>query len=686
MTRDQRPLATQSNRPGRRRILIPLAVLVLSLLVIVFGRVVIAAGRLERDAQSLQEMSARGLLSASSPNLSGELEAQLSQTIQDFRDLRASVGWLAWLGPALGWVPRYGGDLSNAPALLNFGDHLADSAQGLLAVSRAMNAAIETGRASGTPIGVSVLRAAQSQSAPIQAARQSLDAAIRARTQIDSARLSPSLQNGLARFDAWQPLLQASVEGLAAAPTLLGADRPRVYLLVAQNDDELRATGGFITGVALLKIDQGQIAVGDFKDSYSVDNLDQPHPAAPAPLQQYMYAYYWTFRDGNWSPDFPTAAKQLETLYQIDRGIAADGVIAVNQKLLPRLLDALGPVTLDAYNETVNANNALAKIHEYWASPQGIGQPPDWWEHRKDFIGNLFAAMMHRLTTGDLDRVRLASALLEGVMTKDLLIYVNDAGAGDAASLSQMDALFAGSGDAVMLVDSNVGFNKVDGNVQRQVDYAVDLDESGSVQATVTITYSNASPSDGSFCVHAPIFPTRYSELQQGCYWDYVRLIVPPKAELVDASRDLGASAETLPDGHTSLGGYFFVGRGEQRTIRFAYRVPSLLRPGSAYTLRLEKQPGSPTTPFIVRVTLPADSQVEFASPPPKRTIANTVEFAVTLDRDQEIRLGFSPSPRLPYDFVTVVLSLGGAVIVLAILRRRKRFVRESARIAAKRN
>lgn len=660
------------NGHRRRRILLPLAVLVISLALVMVSRAMSAATRLQRDAQALQAMSASGMLSASSPNLSVELDAKLSQTIQDFRDLRGTVGWLAWLGPMFGWVPRYGGDLANAPALMDWADHLANSAQDLLSISQTINTEIDAGRASSTPIGVSVLRATESQSSQIQRAQQDLAETIRARKGIDMARLSPSLQSLVSRFDEWQPLWQTGLDGLAAAPTLLGADQPRVYLLVAQNSDELRATGGFITGVSLLKIDHGNISVSNFKDSYSVDNLNKAHPAAPGPLQRYMYAYYWVFRDGNWSPDFPTTARQLEALYQIDQGITADGVIAVNQKLLPQLLEAMGPVTLDTYNETINASNAMAKIQEYWASPLGLGQSTDWWEHRKDFTGKLFEAMMGHLMSGDLDRVKLASALVQGIMSKDLLIYVNDSGATIPSSLSNMDSLFSGPGDALMLVDSNVGFNKVDSNVRRQLDYAVNVDESGSMQATVTITYTNLSAANGTFCVHVPYFPTQYSELQQGCYWDYVRLIVPPRAEMIEATRELNATAEVLSQGRTSLGGYFFVERGKKKTIHFSYRVPSLIQSGSDYILRLEKQPGSPNIPATIRVTLPEGWHVRSADPSPVQTLGNTFEFSVTLDRDQEIAI-LVDRTLSPWMLAAGILGLGLCLALVAWQLRRNR-------------
>ena len=52
--------------------------------------------------------------------------------------------------------------------------------------------------------------------------------------------------------------LRDGLELAQALPSLLGADKPAEYLLLAQNPDELRATGGFIGAVGVLTLDQGR--------------------------------------------------------------------------------------------------------------------------------------------------------------------------------------------------------------------------------------------------------------------------------------------------------------------------------------------------------------------------------------------------------------------------------------------
>ena len=70
----------------------------------------------------------------------------------------------------------------------------------------------------------------------------------------------PRLQRLLDKLDKLLPLAKDALALAQAAPALLGADGPRTYLLLAQNNDELRATGGFISGAGHVTIDRGRIS------------------------------------------------------------------------------------------------------------------------------------------------------------------------------------------------------------------------------------------------------------------------------------------------------------------------------------------------------------------------------------------------------------------------------------------
>ncbi len=648
-----------------RRLILPLVFVVVLVLLIQAARAIVIVRRLQADVATMQGVSDPSALIVGTAGSANDLPGLIEASARDFRDLRSTLGVFVHILPAFGWLPRYGGDLANAPALVEFGAEIATSAEETFLVADSLNRAVEAGRSSQSPIGVTLLYAAQAQIADIQSARDHLAAGMSARHRIDASALGASRREVIARLDRWLPLWKSGLDLLADAPALLGADQPRTYLLIAQNSDELRATGGFISGVAPLRIERGEISLGEFQDSLVVDDRSKPHPSPPEPLSRYMFAGEWLLRDANWSPDWPTSARQIEQLYQIDHGGALDGVVAVNLRLVPRLMEAVGPVDMEAYGERVDATNVVSRIQAYWSFPQVQAQQADWWSHRKDFVGQLLQVVVRRLMSGSFDRARLARAFSDAMTTKDLLFYVNK------GEIAPRGALYDGAGDALMLVDSNVGFNKVDNTIARQAEYTIALDEAGAARASIVITYANKSPDIGTFCVQQPLYQGNYSDLQQGCYWDYVRVVVPAGAQLVRSAGVFDVKTEEVSPGRVAFGGYFVLPRGQTNTVRFDYRLPPVTQAESQYSLRWEKQPGAAPMPVTVSVILP--SGYSASSDVPFRPTDDALQVDVLVDRDQVVALKMAPVGELDSRFVGVAASAIVLIptVVYALARRR---------------
>ena len=97
-----------------------------------------------------------------------------------------------------------------------------------------------------------------------------------------------------------------------------------------QNEDELRATGGFLTEVGTVVVKDGEIVSYTFENSYDLDDLSKPYPPAPWQLERYMDAQMLLLRDSNWSPDFPSSAATAEYLYAYKSFHTSDGIIAID--------------------------------------------------------------------------------------------------------------------------------------------------------------------------------------------------------------------------------------------------------------------------------------------------------------------------------------------------------------------
>ena len=482
--------------------------------------------------------------------------------------------------------------------------------------------------------------------------------------QID--QLIAPLQEPLSRLDGKLPLVQQGIQILRVLPTLLGEEAPQRYLILAQNEDELRATGGFISGVGILEIDRGEIVTFTMGDSYSVDDFSKTYPTPPQPLLRYMLAEQWLVRDANWSPDFPSAAQQVRDLYQLSTDENTGGVVAFDQIAIERILAAIGPVELADVQTPVTAENVRQYMRQAWEPEPGSSVSSEWWAQRKDFMAKLGSAMMNRLQQPQ-DRtalVNLALTTLELLHEKHLLLWIDDPIVSQALGDTGLaGALSSGPGDFLRVVDSNLGFNKMDARVERGIHYTVDLYDPAVPVVMLNLSYRNTIDADIP-CEHTATYGSgRYEDLQTRCYWDYVRVYTPAGTQLIQG--DLPpASGEYLLSGESELGewtqtqgesgttvysGMMILPTRAEAILSLHYRLPAtVLDPSQeaclTYNLTLAKQPGKGATDITLAVRPPQGyAPLDRAgwSEDPEGYLFR----AVSLTRDMTFQFCFVPLP-----------------------------------------
>ncbi|MFA5318027.1 MAG: DUF4012 domain-containing protein [Patescibacteria group bacterium] len=117
--------------------------------------------------------------------------------------------------------------------------------------------------------------------------------------------------------------------------SLLFEEQEQVYLILLQNNTELRPTGGFIGNYGILKIKEGRITSLYIDDIYNLDKLaeEKLEIIPPEPLRKYFNRERWFLRDINWSPDFSISAHRAWAMYLLEGGQEKiDGIIAVTLK------------------------------------------------------------------------------------------------------------------------------------------------------------------------------------------------------------------------------------------------------------------------------------------------------------------------------------------------------------------
>lgn len=533
------------------------------------------------------------------PEALAQNQPELAAVADALAGLEREVAPLTPLLRRLDGVTPYGSTLAALPELLTVGAEMSSmGSEGLLLVGPAFASEGEL------TANLAAAVAEGDGQAFVQMAQQARRANS-ALLAVEADGLLPQLSGPVAMAQELSPLMAPGLQLGPALPDLLGMNRPMTYLVLVQNNQELRGTGGWITGVGVLKVERGRIVSLDFSDSYALDNHAVDHPPAPREMQKYMGIPLLFLRDANWSPDLPTAARTAHNLYKRDWGVEVDGVVTVDLRAVELIIGGIGPVQMEGVEEPITGENVLEIIVQLWASPNDASADQswqDWWSQRKDFMPALASAVLEKIKSGRFNYFGLLRAGRTAMNERAIQIWLKDPLAQEQLTALKWDgALHPQPGaDYLALVDSNVGYNKVDAVIERRLDYAVTWpdDPEEPALATATVTYRHPVESPGHVCDQTPRYGDTRADLMKRCYFDYVRLYVPRGSQLVgiDGVQPDSVSSRRAERNTQALAGYFEMKPGTTHTVTFRYHLPPTLGP-QGYRLVVQRQSGAGPLP-----------------------------------------------------------------------------------------
>ena len=374
-------------------------------------------------------------------------------------------------------------------------------------------------------------------------------------------------------------------------PTLLGDPTEKKYLVLFQNDKELRPTGGFLTAYAIFRLDHGVIHVDNSSDIYEIDNTISGKSAAPRPLQLYLPKVpQFNLRDSNLSPDFVTSMDTFMKMYKTAPGkTTVDGVIAVDTQALIAAMNILGDIQVGGMTYTTKNDprcdcpQVIYELEAYADQPLQIVK-----QNRKGIIGDLLFAIMTKAFSSSpkLYWGPLFQTMLTQTSQKHILFYsfTKDAQSGLEA-LNASGRILPFDGDYLHINEANFGGAKSNLFVTEAVDQNYQLKGDGSITKTLTVNYKNPfAPSDcnlerGNLCLNAVLR-------------DWVRIYVPKGSQLVTSqgSEVKLTSYEEL--GKTVFEGFLTVRPKGIAKFTVTYTLPFKLSENSQLPLLIQKQPG----------------------------------------------------------------------------------------------
>jgi len=328
-------------------------------------------------------------------------------------------------------------------------------------------------------------------------------------------------------------------------PSLLGEPTEKRYLVLFQNDKELRPTGGFITAYAIFRIDQGIIHVDRSSDIYNLDNTISGKPKAPEPILNYLPKVpLLNLRDSNLSPDFIESMKTFNSLYDKSSAkVNVDGIIALDTSVLVstiKILDdeiyAGGIKFTTQEDKRCDCPQVIYTLESLISTPKSLDLRVTSLEavqaQRKDIIGVLLYAIMEKAlkSSPKIYWGPLFQDLLKQVDEKHVMFYIYNTDAQKGIeSLNAAGKIKDFEGDYLHINQANFGGAKANLFVKESVKNEFDISKDGAVKKTITIDYKNPHPpSDcnlerGNLCLNAVLR-------------NWIRIYVPKGSKLIESS------------------------------------------------------------------------------------------------------------------------------------------------------
>ena len=444
------------------------------------------------QARTSAEQSKDALLSGKS-----EDAARFAENAQfHARQARAATHSLPWNIAAA--VPFVGSPLKTTQQISDVVVGLADN---VLLPGATMGAGLSPDKLiDGTRLDLKLLRAEQPRITELAAAAAKLDAEAQA---ISSPGYVPLISDARSQLqDQTSKLAQLlGNTSIAAqlAPSMLGADGPRTYLMAFQTPAEARGTGGLLGGFGVLRFQDGIPTVDTLAPNTELAKASAAIDLGP----EFNAAYGWTnpytdIRNSNLSPHFPYAAQIWKSMWEQQSGRTVDGVIALDPVALSYVLGATGPVTLPD-GELITEDNVveltMSKAYvrfppEYKYYPNGDFETIS--DARKQYLQKIAQAVVEKLT-GGMDSPR---ALLDalGRAAGEGRISVWSASQADQKILETTPlahVIPVGPSPYAQVVVNNIGGNKMDYYLKREIEYAADGCDGDRRNSTITVRLAN---------------------------------------------------------------------------------------------------------------------------------------------------------------------------------------------------
>lgn len=380
------------------------------------------------------------------------------------------------------------------------------------------------------------------------------------------------------------------------------SDQEQRWLFIFQNSNELRATGGFMGSYAIVEINEGKIISINTEDIYDADGQFNGYFEAPSGVKEYLSSGKGLrLPDANWHIDTAKSAEQILPFFAWGNKQNVKGIVFVNLEFAKKLLEFLGPIELTDYNTIVTQDN----LDEVLRSRRDDFFPGS--TQKKHMLSQLLTQVRLKTTSLNPEQLILLLDFIQKEITQNnLQFYSNNQTIDAVFEKNKMRQIvnIPDNSEFLYLVESNVGINKANKAVSRQVSITKTPN-----QRTVTIDFTNNNKRPTiSKLTQITELETTSPATQEAkinnhlAYVNYQRVVVPKNWELTSVLFQ-NTTVEPIDQELLIIDGVEFKQIGflvvipeeKNATAQILFNVPESLD-----QIYIQKQPGLPATNYVL--------------------------------------------------------------------------------------
>lgn len=455
------------------------------------------------------------------------------------------------------------------------------------------------------------------------------------------------------RIEPYNHLISLAFNIQGVLPNIFDGEEKKKYLVLFQNNTELRPGGGFIGSYGILDLNKGKIEDFSIHDVYEADGQLKGHVEPPYPIRRYVPEVHWYLRNSNFDVDFIKSASSAAFFLFQETGQKVDGVIGIDVSFVKNLVSSIGPVYVPEYKETVSGDNFFI-VTETHADKDSFPSSTQ----KKDFLTFLYKAINNKISSEKkLPYLAILKAVSDSILEKHILFAFATADVQNTFTVNGLSSsLFdprklrdSAVNDFIGISEANIGVNKANYFVGRSVSYKANLKEDGTIDSRLSVSFKNTS-----------------NDWPGGDYKNYIRFILPKGAVLngviidgvsqktVKAVTDFlvyeaknfkppdGLEVDTADEGNKTIYGFLVtVPSGKLKKIDIEYSLHQKTSPDAplvSYNLKLFKQPGTNDYSFDFIFSHPSSFKVLKLSKEVKSKNQSAI-LQKDLNRDYEIQI-----------------------------------------------